>query len=92
MKLILTVLVLVGVIFGGIALTKSDKVSYKSITVTEEVEVFPEWYEADCPECQEAYEATKRKKELEAELNLLKAEVDERESRIEEIEKELGTY
>lgn len=46
----------------------------------------------DCPECMEAAQNALRKKELEAELSQLESEVAERQARIEEIEKELGTY
>ena len=57
-------------------------------TVVETVE--PDW--ASDPDARAAAEAVIRKKELEAELALLEGEIEERQSRVDEIEKELSQY
>ena len=65
-----------------------------STTVTEKtmevVEVKPEW--ATDEDAVKAAQDVIRKKELKAEQEKLKNEIDERKARITEIEKELGTY
>lgn len=54
------------------------------------VETEPDW--ASDEDAKAAAMAVIRKKELEAELEQLESEVQERQARITEIEKELGTY
>ena len=61
-----------------------------STVVEKEVEVTPEW--AEDAEAVEAAQAVIRRKELEAELELLNSEISTRQERVTEIEKELGTY
>lgn len=58
--------------------------------ITKEVEVTPDW--ASDEDAVKAAQDVIRKKELQAELEVLTSEVAEREARITEIEKELGTY
>ena len=57
-------------------------------TVVETVE--PDW--AKDPDARAAAEAVVHKKKLQAELEVLEGEVQERQSRIDEIEKELSQY
>jgi len=62
-----------------------------STTIVEtEVEVTPEW--ATDEEALEAAQAVIRRKALEAELNVLQADIEALETRETEIEKELGVY
>lgn len=80
-------MIVLAVIAGGIALN-SKAVEYVQKEVT--VEVTPEW--AKDEEAVKAAQAVIRRKELEAELAVLTSEIDARETRVTEIEKELGTY
>lgn len=76
---------------GVVALNNSNKITAENKIIEERmVEVQPEW--AEDPDAVEAAQAVIRKKELEAELENLNAEVAEREARIEEIEKELNIF
>ena len=87
MKRLAIVVIVLAVIAGGIALN-SKAVEYVQKEVT--VEVTPEW--AKDEEAVKAAQAVIRRKELEAELAVLTSEIDARETRVTEIEKELGTY
>lgn len=86
---------LIGVVGIAIyfAITSESSVEYHNndtatTTVVETVE--PDW--ASDPDARAAAEAVVHKKKLEAELATLETEVAERQNRIDEIEKELGTY
>ena len=81
-----------GILVAGmfVAISLSYENSTEFIEVTNEVEVMPEW--ADNEEAVKAAQDVIRRQELEEELAELKQEVEERNSRINEIEKELGTY
>lgn len=67
-------------------------VEYQSDTATTTVveTVEPDW--ASDPEARAAAEAVVHKKKLQAELAILEGEVEERQNRIDEIEKELGAH
>lgn len=65
--------------------------NYEKETIEKLIDNTPAEFK-DCPECMEAAKQALRKKELEAELSQLESEVTERQARIEEIEKELGTF
>ena len=89
------------VVLGGIVLNLDSTTEYVRETVTETVEVHPDW--ASDPEAVEAAQAVIRKKALEAELNATEAsfealkaqyEADKAEylEKKEELEKELGSH
>lgn len=80
-------MIVLTVILGGIALN-NKAVEYVQKEVM--VEVTPEW--AKDEEAVKAAQAVIRRKELEAELAVLTSEIEARETRVTEIEKELGTY
>lgn len=85
----LTIVAGMALIVGGIVyFAPGGSIEY--VTNTETVEVMPEWAENE--EAVEAAQAVIRRQALEAELATLETEVAERQSRIDEIEKELGTY
>jgi len=87
MKKITLIVIVLGVVLGGIALN-NKAVEYVQREVM--VEVTPEW--AKDEEAVKAAQAVIRRKELEAELATLTTEIEARETRVTEIEKELGTY
>ncbi len=89
------------VVLGGIVLNLDSTTEYVRETVTETVEVHPDW--ASDTEAVEAAQAVIRKKALEAELNATEAsfealkaqyEADKAEylEKKEELEKELGSH
>ena len=91
MKLLLAGIAALGVIIGGVLFVPSvTDVVTKTIEIEKTVEVQPDWaVDADAVK---AAQDVIRRKELEAELSVLEAEVTDRKTRIVEIEKELGTY
>lgn len=80
-------------IVGGIFFANSLDFTqvYQAETIEKYIDNTPDEFK-DCPECIEAAKQTLRKKELEAELDQLESEITERQLRVDEIEKELGTY
>jgi hypothetical protein len=88
----LLALAVLGVVFLGTVLWNGSTTEYMVDRVVEEkvVEVLPEW--ASNEQAVKAAQDVIRKQELEAELATLNEEVATREARIEEIEKELGTF
>lgn len=80
------------ILIGGIwAVSNIDFAQvYKAETVEKIIDNTPEW--ATDPDAVKAAEEVIRRKELEAELESLNQEIDERQQRVDEIEKELGTY
>lgn len=90
MKLTIAGIVIVGVVLGVTYFIPSTQTVFNERVVQVPVEVTPDWAE-DADAVQAAKDVIRRK-ELEAELEVLTQEVQERESRIVEIEKELGTY
>ena len=90
-KTILPVLIGGGIIIVmGAFAYNSEPTTYQQTTKEVVVEVTPEW--AEDVDAVEAAQAVIRKKELQAELEVLQSEVSEREARITEIEKELGVF
>jgi hypothetical protein len=80
-------------VMGVIALTvipSTSSVMNVATTTVETVEVTPDW--AQDEDAVEAAKQVLRRKELETELATLEEEVAERNARIIEIEKELGTF
>jgi hypothetical protein len=91
MKLLLAGIAALGVIIGGVLFVPSvTDVVTKTIEIEKTVEVQPDW--AVDEDAVKAAQDVIRRKELEAELSVLEAEVTDRKTRIVEIEKELGTY
>jgi len=90
MKLIVIGIIALGVIGGIIYNLPATDVVFKERVVEVEKAVHPEW--ATDEDAVKAAQDVIRRKELEAELATLESEVKERETRITEIEKELGTY
>jgi protein subunit release factor A len=91
MKLIAIGIIALGVIIGGVLFVPSvSDVVTKTIEIEKTVEVTPEW--AQDEDAVKAAQDVIRRKELEAELAILQSEVTEREARITEIEKDLGTF
>lgn len=86
------VAVLATALIGGIysLSTKDFSTVYKAEVIEKVIDNTPEW--AVDEDAVKAAQDVIRRKELEAELELLEAEVSERETRITEIEKEIGTY
>jgi len=83
------VMIVVGIILSAFFGTSTEYISeVKTHTIVEEVT--PDWAEDE--DAVKAAQDVIRKKELEAELAQLESEVEERNARITEIEKELGTY
>lgn len=80
----------VGIIHG--AVTHNNSIEYIAPVATSTVEVLvePEW--ATDEDAKAAAEAVIRRKELEAELETLTVEREAIQERIDEVEKELGTY
>lgn len=58
----------------------------------EVIEVSPEWYDETCEECHKAYEDTKRQRELRIKAVELEEEIGILQFKLDEVEKELGTY
>ena len=83
------VLILIGIalyVFGNVNVHEYVRPN----VIEKTVEVTPDW--AEDQDAVEAAQAVIRKKELEAELEVLNGEIDTRQQRVIEIEKELGTY
>lgn len=92
-KILLILLALA--VVGGIFLTQKFEASqiYEKEIVEKLIETKPDWVgEEEDPDAVAAYQAVIKKKELEAELDVLNLEIHERQERVTEIEKELGTY
>lgn len=90
-----TIIIAVGIVITmGVLVHVYDGNTHKVVTNVEREEVIkevtPDW--ATDEDAVKAAQDVIRKKELEAELQQLQSEVEEREVRITEIEKELGTY
>ena len=91
MKTIIAILLGLAVV-GGIyfAYTVGFTQDYQAEVIEKIIDNTPSW--ANDPDAVKAAEDVMRKKELQAELEQLESEVKEREVRIAEIEKDLGTY
>ena len=72
----------------GVLLTSENVLEV--VAVETQVEVTPDW--AEDPEAVEAAQAVIRRKELESELETLNSEINTRQERGDEIEKELGVF
>jgi len=88
-------LALIGImIIGALAYAvtqKTEVVEYvKPTVIKEQVEVTPDWAEDE--DAVQAAQDVLRKKELEAELESLTVEREAIQERINEVEKQLGTY
>lgn len=77
--------------FGGIVLfNHSSEITVRNEQPEKVIDNTPEW--AKDEDARKAAEAVIKRKALEAELSQLESEIDERQVRVTEIQKELGTF
>lgn len=90
MKATIIAIVVVGLMAVTLSLRNSDTISYVKEEVIKEVEKVPDW--AQDEDAVKAAQAVIRKKELEAELTSLDAQIKELQTKRKSVTDELTTY
>jgi len=103
MKVIALAIILVALAYGGTLLLNNKTVYEQDTATSTPLQIIPEWVKGEDPDAIKAYQAVIKKKELEAELLILKdtfassTEIYEAEkkaftNRKIELEKEIGIF